>query len=374
MTPKVSFVVPCYRLAHLLSDCINSILVQSYEDFEILIMDDCSPDNTPEVAQSFKDPRVKHRRNKVNLGHLRNYNEGIRLSEGKYIWLISADDCLRDQRVLERYVELMEENLKIGYSFCPAVRLEDGQEKELLDYSVHGSQDAVWDGREFLYRLIMGNTIVAPSVIARKECYEKVSMFPLDMPWGGDWYLWCVFALNYDVAYFAEPMVCYRRHAVSMTNVLMFGGHMDSCSDEDIELPWIIKKQAAELGYTEVVEACKLAIAKEYARSVATRRYAQGKPNVTIEAVEESLRKHASGIDEEKWIRAHMYANMGTFYYWQKEYGNAHKSYARALKENLFMPKVLLQYLLLSAGGFGICLRDNLGTLRHKMARGKAGE
>jgi glycosyltransferase involved in cell wall biosynthesis len=57
-------------------------------------MDDCSPDNTPEVARSLQDPRVKHIRNNPNLGHLRNYNKGISLSRVKYVWLISADDYL----------------------------------------------------------------------------------------------------------------------------------------------------------------------------------------------------------------------------------------------------------------------------------------
>ena len=78
--PKVSFIVPCYKLAHLLPECVGSILAQTHEDFEILIMDDSSPDNTSEVARSFGDTRVVHMRNKVNLGHLRNYNEGIELS------------------------------------------------------------------------------------------------------------------------------------------------------------------------------------------------------------------------------------------------------------------------------------------------------
>src|SRR3984893_9061630 len=50
MDPKVTFVVPCYKLAHLLSECVSSILDQTYTDFELLIMDDCSPDNTPEIA------------------------------------------------------------------------------------------------------------------------------------------------------------------------------------------------------------------------------------------------------------------------------------------------------------------------------------
>src|ERR1700720_3711793 len=88
MKPRVTFVVPCYKLAHLLPECVNSILSQSYQDFEVLIMDDCSPDDTPEVARSFNDPRVQHIRNEPNLGHLRNYNKGISLARGEYIWLI----------------------------------------------------------------------------------------------------------------------------------------------------------------------------------------------------------------------------------------------------------------------------------------------
>ena len=75
--PRVTFVVPCYKLAGFLPACVESILRQSYADFEILIMDDCSPDNTAEVAQSFNDPRIRYIRNDPNHGHLRNYNKGI---------------------------------------------------------------------------------------------------------------------------------------------------------------------------------------------------------------------------------------------------------------------------------------------------------
>src|SRR6266446_10699268 len=125
MNKKVSFVIPCYNLAYLLPECINSILSQTYEDFEVLIMDDCSPDHTPEVAQSFHDPRIKHVRNETNLKHHRNYNKGIELSRGKYVWLISADDCLRRPYTLERYVQVMEEHPEVGYVFSPAMRLQD---------------------------------------------------------------------------------------------------------------------------------------------------------------------------------------------------------------------------------------------------------
>src|ERR1700730_9103333 len=123
MDPKVTFVLPCYKLAHLLSECVSSILDQTYTDFELLIMDDCSPDNTSEIAASFTDPRVKYIRNPRNLGHLQNYNKGIAVARGKYVWLISADDTLRRRYALERYVQLLDKHPNVGYVFSPAVRL-----------------------------------------------------------------------------------------------------------------------------------------------------------------------------------------------------------------------------------------------------------
>ena len=369
--PKVSFVVPCYNLAHLLGECVRSILQQTYQDFEVLIMDDCSPDHTPEVAQSFHDARVRHIRNNPNLGHLRNYNHGISLARGKYIWLISADDRLHSELVLKRYLDLMESNPSIGYAFCPAMRLEDGQVKELLEYSVLGTRDQVINGRRFLEHLIYANTVVAPSAMARKDCYEKVSMFPLDMPWGGDWYLWCVFALHYDVAYFADPMVCYRRHACSMTNQLM-NGHVASCSQEDIELPWNIKGQAEKLGYAALVQCCRLAIAKEYARTLATVRYAGEMPEFSEQDFLRSLARHTKSAREQRWIRARTYAAMGDILYWKDNFAMAQRSYRKAMLSGQWLPRVWLQYLFLCFGSTGRRLREGLGLMRRRLHRPQA--
>jgi glycosyltransferase involved in cell wall biosynthesis len=216
-SPKVTFFVPCYKLAHLLTACVESILAQTYGDFEVLIMDDCSPDNTPEVARSFTDPRVRHIRNEPNLGHLRNYNKAIALAAGEYVWLISADDRLRSPVVLERYLEVMEAHPRVGFAFCPGVGLQGEQETGIVKYGWLPGPDAVLDGRAFLHRLLESNCVLAPAGLVRKECYERVGVFPLDLPFAGDWYLWCAFALHYDVAYFAEPMVNYREHTESMT-------------------------------------------------------------------------------------------------------------------------------------------------------------
>src|SRR5579884_253411 len=178
MTPTVSFVVPCYKLGHLLPECVNSILEQTYGDFEILIMDDCSPDNTPEVARSFTDPRVIHVRNEPNLGHLRNYNKGIGLARGEYIWLISADDRLRQPYALERYVTVMDANPKVGFAFCPGVGLQHGAETRLLGYSVLAQQDRIFPGRELFVKLLEGNSVLAASGMVRRAAYDKVGAFP----------------------------------------------------------------------------------------------------------------------------------------------------------------------------------------------------
>jgi glycosyltransferase involved in cell wall biosynthesis len=369
--PNVTFIVPCYNLGHLLEECVQSILQQTYEDFEILIMDDCSPDNTPEIAQSFRDQRVIHVRNNPNLGHLKNYNLGISLSKGTYIWLISADDRLHSNLVLERYVDLLEAKPSIGYAFCPAMRLEDAQVKEPIAYSVFGSTDRIMNGRSFLKHLIYANTVVAPSVMARKECYTNVSMFPLDMPWGGDWYLWCVFALYYDVAYFADPMVCYRRHACSMTNQLM-DGHVASCSHEDIELPWNIKAQAEKLGYADVVRSCQRAIAKEYARTLATMRYAADMPEFSEQDFLRSLASHTASSREQRLIRANTYAAIGDIFYWREDWGPAQHNYRKAFLTGEWLPRVWLQYALLCTGKLGKRIRDQLGSMRRRLDRTQA--
>jgi glycosyltransferase involved in cell wall biosynthesis len=366
MTPVVSFVVPCYKLAHLLPECIESILGQTYGDFEVLIMDDCSPDNTVEVAQSFQDPRVKHIRNEPNLGHLRNYNKGINLTRGKYVWLISADDYLRRAYILERYVSLLDRNPRVGYTFCPGVAVRNGREAEILAYSTHGNRDRIFDGRVFLRKLLREYTrlgIVAASGMVRRECYERISFFPFDMPYAGDWYLWCVFALYFDVGYFAEPMVCYREHDLTMTSTLM-QGNAEKCAAEDVTMPWVIRRKADEAGCRHVSRTCLHAAANAYALSTASR-YRTSNWSMTLEQFEESLRRNIAGESERNWVRARVYAGIADGCYGRGELPLAKQFYLAGLRKDPCMPKVLAKWLLLSLGKSGNYLWSILRSFRH---------
>jgi glycosyltransferase involved in cell wall biosynthesis len=350
--PDVSFVIPCYKLGHLLTECVNSILIQSFANFEILIMDDCSPDNTSEVSQSFNDSRVRHIRNEQNLGHLRNYNKGINLSRGRFVWLISADDYLRKPYVLERYVELMDANPQVGFVFCGGMRVQNGNETEPLSTTVHGDQDRILNGHEFLKTLMNWNSVLAASGMVRRECYEKITIFPVNMPWAGDWYLWLVFALHFDVGYLAEPMVCYRGHEMSMTTKLT-REKLDSCADEDISIPWLIREQVIELGYFELAKECLPGIAHTYTRILASKLYSTSSWHMNFEKFERQLMEKINDESVRSWIRANVFAGVGSECYWKNDLGNAYKFYRKAISINRWMFSIWVKLLLLSLGKCG---------------------
>jgi glycosyltransferase involved in cell wall biosynthesis len=367
-SPTVSFIVPCYKLAHLLPECINSILCQSYADFEVLVMDDCSPDNTPEVACSFEDRRVQHIRNEPNLGHLRNYNKGIRLARGKYIWLISADDYLRSREILRRYVEVLEAEAQVGYAFCPGFGVGALFDTQIMGrYSARNDRDRVLPGHVLLKKLLRANFVLAASGMARRECYDKISLFPLDMPWAGDWYLWSVFALHFDVAYFSEPMVCYRKHELSMTNAL-FQKSARICCEEDVAVLWRVKEKADDARLFNASTECLNALGEVYARNIASTRYGMSSPSVTFEEFEDSLSRHDAIETERTRVRARVYAAMGNEYYWQGDFPLARKFYRMALAKDPWQGSLYLKALLLHSGRLGERLRNAIYSFRNPAA------
>lgn len=307
--PNVSFVVPCYKLAHLLRECIESILGQTYSDLEVLIMDDCSPDNTPEVVRSFHDQRVRYIRNETNLGHLRNYNKGIRLSCGRYVWLISADDCIRKAHAVERYVHVMDTHPEVGYVFCPAIAVRNGVENGLIDIYHYGNQDRIFDGREFIATVLYkSGGLASPSVMVRRDCYEKVSLFPLDMPHQGDMYLWFVWALEYDVAYFSEPMVNYRLHDLSMMKHLLTHAGKTVFADE-VNVLWSTKRRS-ETRFPMLARRIEFLIARQYALAVTRELYndaCSAWPMNTAEC-EQELRANSASLVEFARLRAMFFA------------------------------------------------------------------
>jgi len=356
VSPLVTFVVPCYKLAHLLPQCVNSILGQDFQDFEILIMDNCSPDDTPLVAQSFKDPRVKHIRSESNLGHVRNFNKGLTLASGKYVWLVSADDMLRSPRSLGRYVEAMERDPRVGFVYCRAVELREGKEAGIAQWTDSGDQDRIRDDTSFFIRLIEFNCISMSSVMIRKQCLEKTSLFPLDLLFASDWHLWCMLALYFPVAYFAEPMVCCRFHEESLTS-LYYQDHARICIGDELTVLWRVGRQAELAGMLTQRDACDKALVTR-----AVRRLEAGMkgdvPCMSEAEFEEILQNRIPDVNSIREIRAAVYTSLADQLYSGGQYPQAAQSYRLGLSARPGRLKTWAKYLLLHTGALGIRIRQ----------------
>lgn len=371
MSPLVSFVVPCYELGHMLPKCINSILKQTYQNYEILIMDNCSPDKTPEVAASFNDPRVKHIRNATNLGHVRNFNKGITMARGKYVWVVSADDWLRSHEILGRYVELMERNPGVGYVFCRAMEVQGSEEVGVAQRTYYGKSERIWDGRSFLMRLIRANRIALSSAMVRKECYDKVGLFSLEMPYANDWYLWCMLALYYKVAYMPDPMVFLRIHAESLTTAFNQTG-APVCIVDELNVLWRVARQAeleSVIFHRHAFNAC---IASRAAQALKSGPAGGTRPGLSGEEFEALLRRYARDSNDEEDIRARIYFALGDEHFWDAKYSKAAQTYWLGLKLRPWWIRSWVKYLLLRTGGLGLYVRRfilDLRELRLRQAR-----
>ena len=303
--PLVSFVVPCYKYAHFLAKCVNSILAQDYGCFEVLIMDNCSPDNTPEVAQSFKDPRVRHIRNDSNLGHVRNYNKGLTLARGKYVWVLCADDVLRSSAVLGRFVDVMERNANLAFVFCRALELREEQEGSLVSWADCGDQDCQWQDSTFFLRLIDSCCMVMSSVMIRKEFLDRVGLFPVDLPYSDDWYIWSVLAMHYGVAYFAEPMVLCRHHEESLTTQYS-KEFARICLGDELAVLWRVGCEAERGQNTNLRDACRASLIRRAKRHLMAALWGSGHRISTAE-FEEILKSRIPDGNDLQQIRSSVY-------------------------------------------------------------------
>ena len=327
--PLVSFVVPCYKHGHFLRECVASILSQTYSNVEVLVMDDCSPDDTPAIAKSIGDRRVVHVRNERNLGHLANYNKGIHLARGEYVWLLNVDDYLRRPYVLARFVEALERFPRAAYVFCPAVQVHEHAEGSA--FGLHGSKDVVFRGDDFLKRLLVRNCVATPAVLVRKSSYDRMGAFPLDLPYAGDWYQWCRHALFGDVAYLAEPMVCYRLHALNMTKEYL-DRPAGAISDE-VAVRWRIKETAEQMKLNSVAAAALCGIAGDYASRVTQRVAENSRFGMTLDEFESSLAAHCHRASETLRIRAAVSAALGDLHYHRSDTGAAARYYRQAIRQ-----------------------------------------
>ncbi len=210
--PLVSFVVPCYNYGRFLADCLNSIFHQeSPPDFEVIVIDDGSADNTQEVLKSFSDPRLRVITHPVNRGHAATINGGISQARGRFIARIDPDDRYRPYflaATLEKFRAFPEVGLVYGDA---ALISEQGEVTLERCDRTHGGKD--FKGNEYL-RLLEENFICSPTVIARREAWQKTLPVPEHLAFH-DWYVTLQMARECEFYYVAQVLADYRVHPLN---------------------------------------------------------------------------------------------------------------------------------------------------------------
>lgn len=218
--PKVSVIVPNYNHAPYLTRRLDSIVGQTYNDLELLIMDDASTDDSYRIlARYHSKPGVKIIVNSRNSGAaFPQWNRGIARAKGEYVWIAESDDSA-DLRFLERLVPLLDENPSVGLAYCQSrIMNPDGvYVGDSLNWTSdldpeRWKSDFLNSGRdEVRNHLIYKNTIPnASAVIARRSVLEKVLPVDSSFKLCGDWMHWGKVLLRTDLAYVAAPLNHWR--------------------------------------------------------------------------------------------------------------------------------------------------------------------
>lgn len=189
---------------------VASVLDQSFGDFELLVIDDCSPDDTRQKIEGIGDSRVIYYRNPENKGVSGSRNFGIGKSRGEYIAFLDDDDEWLAGK-LERQVYILDNgppDTGLVYTGTLSVDLATGS---LIETTVPRHRGKVLDA------LVFSNFIPTSSVLARKECFATVGLFDESLSYGEDFDLWIRISSRYLIDYIEEPLLIHKDHPRTTT-------------------------------------------------------------------------------------------------------------------------------------------------------------
>ncbi len=201
--PIISVVLPVYNCENFLSDAIKSILEQGFTDLELIIINDGSTDNSLNIIQSFKDPRIKIITHKSNKGLVFSLNEGISISKGQYIARLDADDISIPDRFAKQVVIFADESVGM---VCTNTISIDKKGNEISSPWWQSSDKVVNDD------LLWTNPVVHPSIMIRRSLMQKYH----DLSGAEDYGLWTRISQKTKIVRVGQVLLYHRIHEDSV--------------------------------------------------------------------------------------------------------------------------------------------------------------
>ena len=226
----VSVIIPNYNHAPYLDQRIQSVLNQTYKNFEVIILDDCSPDNgaSKMIIEKYRgNPRVSHIvYNNQNSGStFIQWNKGFQLSKGELIWIAESDDACKET-FLDSLVEQFDNNKNLSFAYSDSLIIDESNVVTTVKVQESGSI-LFYDGIEYIKtHLGIGKTIDnASCVLFKKENALNVNRMYMDFKGGGDYMFWVLMAELGSVAHVQKPLNMNRRHSANVTKKLLKNGN-----------------------------------------------------------------------------------------------------------------------------------------------------
>jgi glycosyltransferase involved in cell wall biosynthesis len=205
--PKVSVIIPTHNRAHFLRDAITSVLGQTFQEFEIIVVDDASNDNTSEVVASFHDQRIRLIRHETKKGGSAARNTGILASKCDYIAFLDDDDEWFPDKLAKQVNILLASPPEVGCVYTGYVMV-DRTSGGVIDHRLPTKRG------DLSKDLLMSNCVAGgtSSALLRKNCLQKVGLFDENLPRSQDYDLWIRIANVFLFEYIPEPLFKYYIH------------------------------------------------------------------------------------------------------------------------------------------------------------------
>jgi glycosyltransferase involved in cell wall biosynthesis len=222
----VSVCIPAHNAAAFIAETIDSVLGQRSQDYELLVCDNASSDETPAVCARYASRGLRYHRFGQLVGQAGNWNRCCDLATGRFVVLLHADDLLEPD-YLSRAVCLMDDHPAVALTHC-SVRHITANGREMSLQRLY-PEDRVVTGEEFFARMLVEGCLVNPAgVMMRTTALRRAGPFSERIRWGIDWHMWLRLCLQGDVAYIAAPLARYRHHPASGTASVLASGRMTS--------------------------------------------------------------------------------------------------------------------------------------------------
>ena len=209
MMPTVSAIIPAYNQGHYLGKAIQSVLNQTFADFEIIVVDDGSTDNTRTVVHNFTDPRVRYV-HQQNAGLSAARNTGIRHATGAFLTYLDSDDLFLPEK-LAILLAKFDAEPELGFCAGQAILIDENDRRigEIFDKRL--PEDSA--------QLLLGNPLHVGSVMVRREWQERVGFFDETLRSYEDWDMWLRLAIaGCPMGWVEKPVSLYRFHSNQMTS------------------------------------------------------------------------------------------------------------------------------------------------------------